>query len=71
MKRIATRRQETNRSDDSEATMLNRFKVYQEQTRPLLDYYGDRVASIDGTGTMDEVFERLSSLLASKKEPGA
>jgi len=64
-RRIAGRRSEDQRSDDSEETMLNRFAVYQEQTRPLLDYYGERVSPLDGRGSIDDVFERLSELLAS------
>ena len=64
-RRIAGRRTEAERSDDSEETMLNRFAVYQEQTRPLLDYYGGRVSAVDGKGSIDDVFERLSDLLAS------
>lgn len=67
-RRIAGRRGEDRRSDDSEETMLSRFHVYQEQTAPLLDYYRGRVSAIDGRGTIDEVFERLTSLLASTKE---
>ena len=67
-RRIAGRRGEDRRSDDSEETMLNRFHVYQEQTAPLLDYYRGRVSAIDGRGTIDEVFERLTSLLPSTKE---
>ncbi len=66
--RIAGRRGEDQRSDDSEETMLNRFHVYQKQTEPLLDYYRDRVSAIDGRGTVDTVFERLTSLLASTEE---
>jgi len=64
-RRIAGRRSEDQRSDDSEETMLNRFAVYQEQTRPLLDYYGQRVSPLDGKGSIDDVFERLSELLTS------
>ena len=64
-RRIAGRRSEDQRSDDSEETMLHRFAVYQEQTRPLLDYYGSRVSALDGKGSIDDVFERLSDLLAS------
>ncbi len=64
-RRIAGRRSEDQRSDDSEETVLHRFAVYQEQTRPLLDYYGSRVSPIDGKGSIDDVFGRLSSLLAS------
>ncbi len=62
-RRIAGRRNEVTRSDDAEATVLSRFQVYQEKTRPLLDYYGDRVRPIDGKGSVPEIFQRLTDLL--------
>ncbi len=69
--RIETRRSADQRSDDSEDTMLRRFQVYQEQTRPLLDYYGERVAAIEGRGSIDDVYRRLSTALRemTSKEP--
>ncbi len=62
-RRIAGRRSEVTRSDDAEETVLSRFQVYQEKTRPLLDYYGDRVRSIDGKGSVPEIFQRLTEVL--------
>ena len=62
-RRIAGRRNEVSRSDDAEATVLSRFQVYQEKTRPLLDYYGDRVRPIDGKGSVPQIFQRLMDLL--------
>ncbi|HEY7816825.1 MAG TPA: adenylate kinase [Vicinamibacteria bacterium] len=62
-KRIAGRRNEVSRSDDDEATVLSRFTVYQEKTRPLLDYYGARVRRIDGKGAVPEIFRRLMDLV--------
>jgi adenylate kinase len=62
-RRIAGRRAEADRSDDAEETVLNRFKVYQEKSRPLLHYYGDRVIDIDGEGSVDQVFQRLSEVV--------
>ncbi len=64
-RRIAGRRSggEAERSDDAEETVLSRFQVYQEKTRPLLDYYGDRVRPIDGKGSVPEIFQRLTGLL--------
>jgi adenylate kinase len=49
------------RADDTEETVRNRFKVYQEQTQPLLDIYGERgvVAEVDGMGSIDEVTDRI------------
>lgn len=71
-RRIAGRRNEAGRSDDAEETVLSRFQVYQEKTRPLLDYYGERVAPIDGKGSVDEVFQRLEALVreAARRDAG-
>ncbi len=54
------------RSDDEEDTVRERLAVYDRQTRPLLDYYSDRLTSIDGRGTADEVFDRLSGVVRQK-----
>jgi adenylate kinase len=59
------------RADDEESTVRQRLSVYDRQTRPLLDYYGDSVTHIDGEGTPQEVFERLSSLVGQKVEEGS
>ena len=55
------------RADDTEDTIRNRFKVYQEQTAPLLDIYNTRaiVVSIDGVGDIDEVTDRILSTLSA------
>lgn len=54
------------RADDEEDTVRERLAVYDRQTRPLLDYYSDRLTSIDGRGTADEVFDRLSGVVRQK-----
>lgn len=53
------------RADDTEDTIRNRFKVYQEQTAPLLDIYNARgiVVTIDGVGEVDEITDRILSAL--------
>jgi len=45
------------RSDDSEATVRHRLKVYADQTAPLLDYYRGRglLATVGGEGTIEAV----------------
>jgi adenylate kinase len=71
-RRIIGRRREAARSDDAEEAMLSRFQVYQEKTRPLLDYYGSRVRPIDGKGSIPEIYRRLTDLLrvAAGRSPG-
>jgi adenylate kinase len=53
------------REDDSEQTVRNRLKVYNESTRPLLEYYGRRqlIAEIDGLGKPEEVERRILAAL--------
>lgn len=61
VKRLLNRASEEGRSDDNLETINRRMDVYHEQTAPVLDYYraAGKVVEIDGTGTPDEVFERL------------
>ena len=53
------------RADDTEETIRTRFKVYQEQTAPLLDIYNARgiIVSIDGIGEVEEVTDRILEAL--------
>jgi adenylate kinase len=49
------------RADDNLQTIRERFRIYHEQTEPVLDYYRRRgiLETVDGSGTPDEVFERI------------
>lgn len=53
------------REDDNEETIRNRLDVYREQTEPVIDYYRSRgkLRVVDADGTIDEVYERLLSVL--------
>lgn len=53
------------RDDDNEETVKNRLNVYKEQTMPLIDYYQaqGKIRPIDGVGSLDEVFERITKVL--------
>lgn len=46
------------RADDTDDVILNRMKVYRDETAPLLEYYRDQLKTVDAVGTMDEVFAR-------------
>ena len=58
---LAARMLSRGRADDNEETIRNRFKIYQEQTAPLIEIYGDRgmVVNVDGIGDVDEVTTRV------------
>ena len=61
------------RDDDKEETVRKRLEVYQQQTRPLVEYYsawatsGDpqapRYRRIDGSGSVDEITARAFAAL--------
>jgi len=53
------------RDDDNEATVANRLKVYEESTKPLIDYYQAKglLRPIDGVGAIKEIFERIKAVL--------
>ena len=62
------------RADDAEATVKNRLLVYQNQTRPLVDYYSawaargepdaPRCRKISGTGNVEDITARALAALA-------
>jgi adenylate kinase len=64
----------TQRDDDKEATVRKRLQVYQDQTRPLVDYYASWAAKgdagapqyrkISGTGSVEEITARAFAALA-------
>lgn len=53
------------RADDTEETIRNRFKVYTEQTQPLLDIYDERqlTVRVSGMGEMDDITDRIVEIL--------
>ena len=55
------------RSDDSEAVVRERLKIYWRDTRPMIEFYSSRPTfrSIDGKQTPEQVREALVSSVAS------
>jgi len=53
------------RPDDNEATVAERLRVYDEKTRPLIEFYRRRglLRVINAEGGVDEVTERLAQAL--------
>lgn len=58
------------RADDNEKTIRSRLAVYDEQTKPLIDYYkmSGCYVDIDGDQSMDEVFSDIKGSLAKAKK---
>ena len=55
------------RDDDSEETVRERLDVFEENTRPVIDYYDDEgeLVRVDGEGTPDEVWSDLHEEIES------
>lgn len=53
------------RADDTEETMRARFRIYADQTAPLLKIYGDRglLVPVTGIGEVAEITDRILSAL--------
>ncbi len=53
------------RSDDNEATIRNRLRVYAEQTKPLIDFYKERgkLYVFDADGTIESIHKKLIEFL--------
>ncbi|MBQ2958106.1 MAG: adenylate kinase [Alistipes sp.] len=66
IKRILLRGKDSGRADDaSEDVIRNRIEIYREQTAIVAHHYAaqDKYAEIDGLGTFDEVFHRLTEVI--------
>jgi adenylate kinase len=61
------------RDDDKEETVRHRLVVYNDATKPLLDYYGKAgiLAQVDGTGRPDEILGLILAQLGNGAGPKA
>jgi adenylate kinase len=60
---LLERLKDRGRADDTEEVILNRMKVYRDETAPLLDYYSGELKTVDAVGSVDEVFARALTAL--------
>jgi adenylate kinase len=60
------------RADDTDETIRNRFKIYNEQTRPLVEMYEARgiLVRIDAMAPIEEVTDLIVSLLHRSEATG-
>ncbi len=66
VKRLLERGKSSGRKDDAnEEVIRNRLAVYYDNTAPVYNYYEgkDKALKIDGTGGIDEVFDRLCGVI--------
>ncbi len=55
------------RDDDKPETVKNRLNVYHNQTQPLIEYYTrqGKLAEVDGTQSMEDVFNAIVKILGA------
>lgn len=51
------------RKDDTPEAIKRRLEIYEQDTAPVVEAYGDIVKRVDGVGTIDEIFQRILSVL--------
>jgi adenylate kinase len=66
--RLVARARIEGRTDDNEATIRNRMRVYRTQTEPLIAYYRGRglLREIEGMGTIEEVERKIAEVLGAR-----
>ncbi|EPT01778.1 hypothetical protein FOMPIDRAFT_1119581 [Fomitopsis schrenkii] len=64
-KRLIKRGETSGREDDNEESIKKRFRVYKEQTMPVIEHYTklQKVATIDATATIGEVHEKAKAVV--------
>lgn len=53
------------RNDDNEETFNKRFDTYMSETKPLLDYYKDRLYIIDSSLNKYEIFKQIENIIGA------
>lgn len=64
--RILERGKVSGRADDQDENIINnRIAVYHKQTQPVIDFYSaqGKFVSVDGIGSLDDVFGRISDAM--------
>ncbi len=72
VERLAGRAKDEGRADDSPDAVRKRLGVYQSQTAPVVDFYRNlgKLAHLNGVGSLDEVFTRITEALAGSPDVG-
>ncbi|MFS0854083.1 adenylate kinase [Microbacterium sp. 179-I 3D4 NHS] len=68
MSRLSLRAIEQGRSDDTEEGIAHRLDIYEQETAPIIDLYEEKgiVDRVDGTGSLDEVTQRILAALDAR-----
>lgn len=71
VRRLLERGKTSGRSDDTDESVIRkRFAVYKGETEPVAEYYAeqDKLERIPGEGSVEDIFQQLSSIVEKKTE---
>ncbi|KZT03435.1 UMP-CMP kinase [Laetiporus sulphureus 93-53] len=65
LKRLLERAKTSGREDDNEESIRKRFRVYKEQTMPVVEHYNEqhKVVTIDASASIEEVHEKAKTVV--------
>ena len=68
-KRITERKTREKRADDSEEIAIKRYKTYESNIEPILDFYkhSNLLSVINGEGSISEINKEISDIIDSNK----
>ena len=68
-KRILERKILEKRSDDNEKTAIKRYETYENNIKPVIDFYekSNLLKVVNGEGTVSEISDEISALIESIK----
>jgi len=66
--RVVRRGKVEGRSDDTARVIVKRLDVYEQNTRPLIDYFKEKkmLREVNGVGSVDEIYKRLRQTAEAK-----
>jgi adenylate kinase len=70
IKRLLARKAVSGRQDDTMVVIEKRLEVYSERTSPLVKFYSEegKLRVIDGSGTVDDTFNQIDTVLRNLSE---
>jgi adenylate kinase len=68
IERLTKRGETSGRTDDNIESIKKRLEVYKLQSKPAAQFYKslNKYAAVDGLGTIEEIFERISAIIESQ-----
>ncbi|KAJ3265140.1 hypothetical protein HDU77_006371 [Chytriomyces hyalinus] len=64
--RLLERGKTSGRADDNIETIRKRFKTFQEESLPVVGYFGSKVLAIESTGTIDHIYATVKDSLVTE-----